>query len=715
MDERLDKLRILVAMLGMLLAVHVADAQLTNATAAVAYYEFEKGGNDGPYTVRGDAKIVEDAERGSVLSLDGDGDYLDCGNDPAFSITKEITIACWMKVDASSTNIRTAVSKKANKASSWMLGIEGGKVHFYINDARPTERLVGKMNVLSRKWYHIAGAYNGSTMSIFVDGDLDVSAASSGDIILSDTPVWIGDDHEGAGQAGWKGFIDDVAIFNRALSGDEISRLHREGLARFVAGSTLQEFGDLVQKAKTVVEEQRPVEAIAFLQKKIAEHEGWKKENPNHPVLSCTCVSADLYYLLAKTKEAAGAPNEEIADAYRRAIEPDKLSLLSAPRQAPALLWLHKNVDSETYGGIVVPLIQSDRDLLPAVAAHARRMVAEQNSQAAIESLEGNLAAYTRWQDAHPFYDVPAEHSLPEIYFLLAKAREAAGAPKEDIAEAYAKTFVPSNGSYVQERTAALIWLIMNGCVSEYADVIKLQTRDTKGSFAEVVCNVCKDYESKKNWAEFESFLDALFAQAKHPSDWVIVVESSLGGKTNEWAQKYSEYVGGRAALKFGSDCVLAEKYMADKKFEDAGALYLALLGRCGSEDDKGAIEFQLCKCLYEGGKYREALPQLESFIANNKVVSRSLMEEAMLMKARAHMYLGNLEDATDTAFALMMGYPESEDMPEINFRLGYWYMSQNKFKAALNAFDCLVRDYPSSPLADKARGYMARIKNSTE
>jgi hypothetical protein len=46
----------------------------------------------------GDATIITDIERGNVLSLDGDGDYVDCGNNSVFDLTHEITIVAWIKV-----------------------------------------------------------------------------------------------------------------------------------------------------------------------------------------------------------------------------------------------------------------------------------------------------------------------------------------------------------------------------------------------------------------------------------------------------------------------------------------------------------------------------------------------------------------------------------------------------------------------------------------
>jgi hypothetical protein len=66
----------------------------------------------------GDAKIVVNGERRNVLDLDGDGDYVDCGNHPAFEITYEITVAASVNI-ARVRILWAAIVAKGD--SSWRL------------------------------------------------------------------------------------------------------------------------------------------------------------------------------------------------------------------------------------------------------------------------------------------------------------------------------------------------------------------------------------------------------------------------------------------------------------------------------------------------------------------------------------------------------------------------------------------------------------------
>ena len=73
----------------------------------VARWEFEQSkdamvadtsGNNLHGRLVGGAQVYADPERGNVLRLDGEGDWVDCGADGRFDITDEITLSVWIKV-----------------------------------------------------------------------------------------------------------------------------------------------------------------------------------------------------------------------------------------------------------------------------------------------------------------------------------------------------------------------------------------------------------------------------------------------------------------------------------------------------------------------------------------------------------------------------------------------------------------------------------------
>ncbi|MHC4866968.1 MAG: tetratricopeptide repeat protein, partial [Planctomycetota bacterium] len=238
-----------------------------------------------------------------------------------------------------------------------------------------------------------------------------------------------------------------------------------------------------------------------------------------------------------------------------------------------------------------------------------------------------------------------------------------------------------SDRGCVPERATALIWLLENERAQEYTQVIKslVQSSDVNNPQTDIVRKVCVDLESTKNWGLYERFLDASFATARHPGNWAVLVGSCLSDKENQWAKRYFKYVSSRPGLVFRGESILAEEYMAEKKFKEAAAIYRDILSRCGPDDDRARFEFQLCKCLLDAGQYGEARSKLESFISNNRVTYRDLAKQAMLMKGQTHVQLGELDKALDSYFTLMVEYPDVENVPEIDFFIGYCYMPRRR------------------------------------
>jgi hypothetical protein len=84
--------------------------------------------------------------------------------------------------------------------------------------------LNGSVAVDSGQWHHVACVYDGSKMSIYVDGKLDDSWEQPGPIGSNKFPVCIGENIELTGRY-FNGLIDDVRVYTYALSENEIAAL----------------------------------------------------------------------------------------------------------------------------------------------------------------------------------------------------------------------------------------------------------------------------------------------------------------------------------------------------------------------------------------------------------------------------------------------------------------------------------------------------------
>lgn len=184
------------------------------------------GGNHG--TVMGGAKWSKGII-GGALEFDGMDDFVSIPNETAFDITGSITVSAWIRVE-SFTKSWQAIVTKGDRA--WRLHRASSRksVGFACSDLsrNQTGDLLGNKDVADGGWHHAAGVLDGTKMSIYVDGALDASAESSPNISVNDYSVLIGANAQASGRL-FHGTIDDVRIYDRALSVDELRALVKAG------------------------------------------------------------------------------------------------------------------------------------------------------------------------------------------------------------------------------------------------------------------------------------------------------------------------------------------------------------------------------------------------------------------------------------------------------------------------------------------------------
>jgi hypothetical protein len=197
----------------------------------VLYLPFDEGsgdsvkdlsatGNDG--TIQG-AKWVKDGKIGFALSFDV-GDFVEIPHSESLSITDEITVMAWTNMDPGASGELAIVSKggwAANDLPYELTQTPGGVIYwqFYDNGGRdscsPGSPPVGE-------WHHIAGTYDGEVFKAYIDGEFAQEWAYAGTMPENIASVTIG--KRSRGGCLFNGMIDEVAIFNRALSAEEVQK-----------------------------------------------------------------------------------------------------------------------------------------------------------------------------------------------------------------------------------------------------------------------------------------------------------------------------------------------------------------------------------------------------------------------------------------------------------------------------------------------------------
>ena len=180
--------------------------------------DYTGNGNNG--TLQGDARKIT-WEMGGAIELDGDGDFIEISNESNFDITNAITLAAWVRVAALKNDM-----KIISKGSAFIFGrdYDGNFLNFSCFGIGRS--VTGSMNVFDFKWHHVAAVYDGTTQYIYVDGTLDNTRSASGNIIPNDDNVLIGNASI-LSDAEWWGETDDVRIYDRALSQEELQNIIR--------------------------------------------------------------------------------------------------------------------------------------------------------------------------------------------------------------------------------------------------------------------------------------------------------------------------------------------------------------------------------------------------------------------------------------------------------------------------------------------------------
>lgn len=147
---------------------------------------------------------------------------------------KELTVLAWVKRSGAPPTYRYVIAKgaRACQAASYALYTGGtGGLAFYVDDGSQA-RLSPDAGpgLWDGDWHAVAGRYDGSRVRLFVDGreigdgtpfsgDISYSGADPSTLVFGTYPA------TSCGDYGWSGALDEVQIYPRALSVEEIRQL----------------------------------------------------------------------------------------------------------------------------------------------------------------------------------------------------------------------------------------------------------------------------------------------------------------------------------------------------------------------------------------------------------------------------------------------------------------------------------------------------------
>jgi PKD repeat protein len=198
-------------------------------TGLVAAFGFEElsgakvvdasgSGNHGTLT---EATRITSGRYGKAMKFDGVNDWITVNDSASLDLTTAMTLEAWVYPTVANATADTILVKEDGSNSAYYLygaedtpqPVAGARIGGYQSPRGPS-------TLAANQWTHLAGTFDGQSIKLFVNGAQVAEQSVTGTIPASSGVLRIG------GNAIWgeffKGYIDEVRIYNRALSATEI-------------------------------------------------------------------------------------------------------------------------------------------------------------------------------------------------------------------------------------------------------------------------------------------------------------------------------------------------------------------------------------------------------------------------------------------------------------------------------------------------------------
>ncbi|MBP7053160.1 MAG: LamG domain-containing protein [Phycisphaerae bacterium] len=206
------------------------------AATLVGHWAFEGNGQDASdnhnnAAATGDVSYTA-GMYDQAAEFDGSGDYFQIVNNAGIQLlgTKEFSVAVYVNANALGVQGILVHGLGCSTWASWFLGIQGcepdatlytDQFVFGIRTGSFSAYTAVKAQAVAGEWVHIGVTHDGTTMTMYVNGEWQDSTAAALPFNSLEN-LYIGGDPGCSGRSWYAGLVDELYIFNRAMSESQV-------------------------------------------------------------------------------------------------------------------------------------------------------------------------------------------------------------------------------------------------------------------------------------------------------------------------------------------------------------------------------------------------------------------------------------------------------------------------------------------------------------
>jgi hypothetical protein len=258
--------------------------QFDEGAGAIASDSF--GTNHG--TLNGDPCWVPGLVGTYALEFDGEGDYVAVPSDSSLNV-QYVTISAWVQVSGTGPGTNNHVlNRKMTNPGTYGLWVRasdnklGAQVR--LQGSESTGRIIESDTTAGSEWTHVCATYDGDKLKLYVDTVVQDDIDDTDGTIDTDNPNVLTIGAHPTPTSYFDGSIDDVRIYNRALSAGEIQLVYLEGIDSPVIGLPAVDFGFIAPDGGPNPADQAlsiSNNGVGTLNWEITEGCGWLSAEPN--------------------------------------------------------------------------------------------------------------------------------------------------------------------------------------------------------------------------------------------------------------------------------------------------------------------------------------------------------------------------------------------------------------------------------------------------